>query len=1081
MNFEPSGFFVFRTPLLPFDDFAAWGKDLLASATLGDPKRFEEAIASDRARLRERLISFVSHPEVRDVLFVASPDFVEALEVWMREPESEHGQKIETALVSYFARMAGRPTPFGLCAGYSVGTIGAETHLVIEGRERYRRHTRLDIGYLSSLCEALVADSALRETLTYRPNCSLYRAAGRIGYVESRLDERHGRSHHLVAVEETDYLAATLARAERGATIATLATALVDDDVSLTNAREYIEELIESQILLPDLAPGVTGPEPVHTLIQQTAKHAASAMVAAQLGKVPRELSALDGAGPFVQPERYREVARILEALPAKVEMSHLFQVEMIKPAPHATLGKAVIAEITRGVEILHRLVRPPRDDSLLRFREAFLKRYELREMPLLEVLDEEAGIGFDGSEESSPLLRGLSVQRVPQPTEVAWDARQTFLLQKLTEAIQSGAHEITLAPSELDSLSIEDPSPLPDAFAVTASVAAASESALARGEFRVLFDHATGPSGARTLARFCHADENLCRCVEEHLRAEEALHPEATFAEVVHLPSHRIGNIVCRPLLRAFEIPCFGHSGARSEQQIPLTDLRVSVQGARIFLRSARLGREVIPRLTTAHNFTLSTLGAYRFLCALQERGVALALVWNWGALKDAPFLPRVSVGRLVLSRARWRAGKEELQRLGKRRGAARFREAQKWRTKRRLPRLIALAEWDDLLLFDLDNVLSVEALVHLIKGRDEAFLVEMFPDADQLCAYGPEGRFLHELVVPFVRRIENSELPKEKQESKASPAAHALPRPIRRSFPPGSEWLSVKLYTGTTMADGILQDLVAPLVDNALRSGAAQRWFFLRFADPDWYVCLRLQGIPARLCAEVLPTLHTAAEPMLADGRLWRVELDTYLREVERYGGPEGIVLAEQVFHVDSEAVLKILARLEPGDAGLDERWRLMLRSADMLLGDLGCDLETRCAVVQQARRIVAQFFQDDGPLKGRIGERFRKERERLEALLDPAHDARSPLLSGLDILRERSMRLAPIVAELHAREQTGALSVPLSGLAWIYVHMHAFRLLRSALNEHEVVLYDFLARLYRSRIARAQGAKSDTHGSL
>ena len=998
----------------------------------------------------------------------------------MRERDSEHGQKIETGLVSYFARMTGRPTPFGLCAGCSVGTIGAETRLEIDGRERYRRHTRLDMDYLESLCSALARDSALRETLTYRPNSSLYRAGGRIRYVESRLDEKGEHSYHLIVVEDTDYLTATLVRAEPGATIATLAAALVDDDVSFADAREYIEELIESQILRPDLAPHVTGPEPIHPLIEQMQKHAESATVAAQLHKVRTELSAIDASGLGVKPGRYREPALVLETLPAKVELSHLFQVDLIKPGPHAILGEAVIAEITRGVDILHRFVRPPRDDSLSRFREAFLERYELREMPLLEVLDEETGIAFGGSEESSPLLRGVSVQRVPQPPEVVWDGRETFLLQKLTEAIESGAHEIALAASELDSLGTEDPAALPDAFAVMASVAAASERALVRGEFRVLFHQAGGPSGAPLLARFCHADENLCRSVEEHLRAEEALHPDVVFAEVVHLPPHRIGSVVCRPLLRACEIPCFGLSGARSEQQLPLTDLRVSVQGARIVVRSARLGREVLPRLTTAHNFARSTLGPYRFLCALQQRGIAGNLAWNWGALNNAPFLPRVSVGRLVLCRARWRAGKEELQRLGKRHGATPFREVQTWRARRRLPRLIALAEWDDLLLFDLDNVLSVETLVHLIKGRDEAFLVEMFPDADHLCAHGPEGRFLHELVVPFVRRIENSELPQEEREPKASPAAHALPRAIRRSFPPGSEWLSVKLYTGTTTADGILQDLVAPLVDNALRSGAAERWFFLRFGDPDWHLRVRIQGIPARLGAEVLPDLYSAARPMLADGRIWRVELDTYLREVERYGGPEGIVLAEEIFHVDSEAVLRILPRLEPGDAGLDERWQLMLRSTDMLLGDLGCDLEARCAVVQQARRIVGQFFQDDGPLKGRIGERFRTERERLEVLFDPAHDARSPLLSGLDILRERSMRLAPIVAELKAREQTGALSVPLRGLAWIYVHMHAFRLLRSALNEHELVLYTFLARLYRSRIARAQGAKFDTHGS-
>ena len=51
------------------------------------------------------------------------------------------------------------------------------------------------------------------------------------------------------------------------------------------------------------------------------------------------------------------------------------------------------------------------------------------------------------------------------------------------------------------------------------------------------------------------------------------------------------------------------------------MTDLLVSVAGDQIVLRSARLGRRVVPRLTSAHNFTMSQ-GIYRFLCACRRRG---------------------------------------------------------------------------------------------------------------------------------------------------------------------------------------------------------------------------------------------------------------------------------------------------------------------------------------------------------------------------------------------------------------------------------------------------------------------------
>src|SRR5439155_251840 len=85
---------------------------------------------------------------------------------------------------------------------------------------------------------------------------------------------------------------------------------------------------------------------------------------------------------------------------------------------------------------------------------------------------------------------------------------------------------------------------------------------------------------------------------------------------------------------VRASDIPYLGRSGAPAGRQLPLADLLVSVQGERIVLRSRRLGREVIPRLTTAHNHSGRGLGVYRFLCALQSQQVTPGITWDWGPL---------------------------------------------------------------------------------------------------------------------------------------------------------------------------------------------------------------------------------------------------------------------------------------------------------------------------------------------------------------------------------------------------------------------------------------------------------------
>src|ERR1043165_5432619 len=108
-EFAPASFFVFRTPLLPFSEFLGWSDDLSAPAALDEPARFEEAYARDCVTLRSRLHTIVTRREVRDALFVASPNVIERFHLWTADPETERGRKVEHVLVRYFSRMTGRP------------------------------------------------------------------------------------------------------------------------------------------------------------------------------------------------------------------------------------------------------------------------------------------------------------------------------------------------------------------------------------------------------------------------------------------------------------------------------------------------------------------------------------------------------------------------------------------------------------------------------------------------------------------------------------------------------------------------------------------------------------------------------------------------------------------------------------------------------------------------------------------------------------------------------------------------------------------------------------------------------------
>src|SRR5204862_3591486 len=126
------------------------------------------------------------------------------------------------------------------------GKVGDfETQLELAGRGAARRHTRLDMGLLAGLVDVLGRDPKVRERLVFRPNSSLYRAAGRMRYVEAVLRDG-ARRHRLVALEPDAGLDLVLDRARAGASLADLARALLEAEPGLApdDVAAYLGELV---------------------------------------------------------------------------------------------------------------------------------------------------------------------------------------------------------------------------------------------------------------------------------------------------------------------------------------------------------------------------------------------------------------------------------------------------------------------------------------------------------------------------------------------------------------------------------------------------------------------------------------------------------------------------------------------------------------------------------------------------------------------------------------------------------------------------------------------------------------------
>jgi lantibiotic biosynthesis protein len=709
----------------------------------------------------DELIAIYRRPEVREALLLASPNLFDKLEKFLRGEldDKKEIEKLHYAIMRYLIRMASRPTPFGLFAGCTLGHWGDATALELAGQDEYRRHTRLDMNYLCALAQDLAKHPQVKGALRYFPNSSLYRIGKHLRYVEFRYQDTR-RTHHIVAVEDSPYIQRVLERAASGARMAELAELLVEEEITLADATAFVEELIASQVLVHDLEPAITGPEFLHHILSVLAPLEGVGDVCAALERTRAKLEWIDGSPIGATVDAYQEIAADLKPLGTAYELKFLFQTDMIKPARTCTLDRALVAAVTAGLTVLNKFASAGATTNLTRFRDAFIERYETREMPLLTVLDSETGIGYLQTGERgdvSPLVDQLRLPGAPGAArDMRWDKTQSLLLRHYLETIKAGRAVFSLKDEDVKDLPVNW-GDLPDTLAVTLRVLRED------GVDKLCLQGAGGSSAANLLGRFCHGDPDL----HEHVRAitawEAGVKPDAILAEIIHLPEARLGNILLRPVLRPYEIPYLARSAVAPGFQIKADDLVVAVRGNRVLLRSRRLNKEIVPRLSSAHNFSNNALPVYQFLADLQTQNLRGGLSFHWGTLADEhAFLPRVEYGDMILSLAQWRIKAEEIKDMVKLDNDAALLAAMgALRTARGLPRHIALDDGDNELYIDSENPFMLRTLFAAVKNRPSFQVVEFLFAAAESPVYNRSGRFVNEFFLQFHNPKPETETP--------------------------------------------------------------------------------------------------------------------------------------------------------------------------------------------------------------------------------------------------------------------------------------------------------------------------------
>lgn len=281
-----------------------------------------------------------------------------------------------------------------------------------------------------------------------------------------------------------------------------------------------------------------------------------------------------------------------------------------------------------------------------------------------------------------------------------------------------------------------------------------------------------------------------------------------------------------------------------------------------------------------------------------------------------------------------------------------------------------------------------------------------------------------------------------------------------MKRSFILGDEWLYYKLYCGKRTAELILVDCIKPLTESLLADGLVDQWFFIRYADPNPHIRIRFHCSQISKLGIIIDRIHKAIATYVENDLIWKVQTDTYNREIERYG-ENSIEETEYVFYRDSEICLSALQLIEE-DTLL---FIFAIRSIDTILEVFDFSISDKINFTKNNLEAFKIEFNADKKLSKQLYKKHNGlKKELIEFLEMQSHPEYQPLIDLLNIKKSQLELIKKMILNKKLQH-----TVNLEDLLSSYIHMTVNRFFRDQQRLHELVCYDNLYRFYNFKLAK------------
>ena len=267
-----------------------------------------------------------------------------------------------------------------------------------------------------------------------------------------------------------------------------------------------------------------------------------------------------------------------------------------------------------------------------------------------------------------------------------------------------------------------------------------------------------------------------------------------------------------------------------------------------------------------------------------------------------------------------------------------------------------------------------------------------------------------------------------------------------IQRTYLLGEEWLYYKIYCGIRSSDAILINEINELTSVLISKGLIDKWFFIRYKDPENHLRLRFKLLDTKNLGEVIQEFNNFLKPSLDDGLIWSIQTETYNRELERYG-LFTMELSESIFFQQSEIILKMIKK------GFDDEiyFIKVMQLVNQFIACFELSNEETLSFLKVRAKTFENEFELDKHARLDINKKYRK----LKHLIDKE-------FSQIVLFKEDLKKLQALIEQVMQRKKDNQLEIKLKGFISSHVHMLVNRAFRDKQRFFEMMVYRFLYQI-------------------